>query len=75
MDRNQINITSKRMTEARAALIMDYPFFGYLSLRLQLACAPCGTACTDGERLIFDPEFEKELKTDQEMHCPWMVAP
>ena len=46
---------------------MDYPFFGYLSLRLQLACAPCGTACTDGERLIFDPEFEKELKTDQEM--------
>lgn len=67
MDRNQINITSKRMTEARAALIMDYPFFGYLSLRLQLACAPCGTACTDGERLIFDPEFEKELKTDQEM--------
>ena len=55
------------MTEARAALIMDYPFFGYLSLRLQLACAPCGTACTDGERLIFDPEFEKELKTDQEM--------
>lgn len=27
----------------------------------------CGTACTDGERLIFDPDFAARLKTEKEM--------
>ena len=52
-------------------------FFGHLSMGLQLACAPCKTACTDGNRLIFDPEFAEKL-SEQElqfvtlhevMHC------
>lgn len=54
------------MTEARALLIRDNPFFGHLALGLKLACAPCGTACTDGTRLIFDPDFAEKL-TDREM--------
>lgn len=65
------------MTEARAALIRDNPFFGHLAMGLQPACAPCGTACTDGHRLIFDPEFAEKLSMremqfvtlHEVMHC------
>ena len=67
MDQKQMAITAKRMTEARANLVRDNPFFGHLALGLQLACAPCGTACTDGERLIFDPAFAEQLRTEKEM--------
>lgn len=67
MDPKQVALTANRMTNARAALVRDNPFFGHLALGLQLACAPCGSACTDGERLIFDPEFARQLKTEQEM--------
>lgn len=67
MDKNKVAITAKRMAEARAALIRDNPFFGYLSLHLQLTCAPCSTAATDGSRLYFDPEFAEKLKSDREM--------
>lgn len=67
MDQKQIALTTKRMIDARAVLVRDNPFFGRLSLGLQLACASCGTACTDGERLIFDPDFASRLKTEKEM--------
>lgn len=67
MDQKQMAVTARRMTEARASLVRDYPFFGHLALGLQLACAPCGTACTDGERLIFDPSFAEQLKSGKEM--------
>lgn len=67
MDQKQMAITARRITEARAALVRDNPFFGHLALGLQLACAPCGTACTDGERLIFDPGFAEQLRTEEEI--------
>lgn len=67
MDQMQVALTTKRMVDARAVLVRDNPFFGRLSLGLQLACASCGTACTDGERLIFDPDFAARLETEQEM--------
>lgn len=61
MDQTKVKQTVRRMIEARALLVRDYPFFGHLSMGLQLACAPCETACTDGSRLIFDPEFAEKL--------------
>ena len=67
MDREAVAITAGRMVKARAVLVRDYPFFGYLSLGLRLVCAPCGTACTDGERLIFDPAFAGKLTTEKEL--------
>lgn len=67
MDQNAVAITARRMAQARARLIRDNPFFGHLAMGLQLACAPCGTACTDGERLVFDPAFAEKLETDREM--------
>ena len=77
MDQTKVKQTVRRMIEARALLVRDYPFFGHLSMGLQLACAPCETACTDGSRLIFDPEFaeklsERELQfviLHEVMHC------
>lgn len=67
MDQKKVVITAKRMTDARAKLIRDNPFFGHLAMGLQLACGSCGTACTDGERLFFDPEFAEKLLTQREM--------
>ena len=61
MEQLKVKGTTRRMTEARAVLVRDHPFFGHLSMRLRLACAPCGTACTDGDRLIFDPDFAEKL--------------
>ena len=66
MDEMKVKNTVRRMTEERALLIKNNPFFGHLSLGLQRACAPCKTACTDGSRLIFDPAFAEKL-SDQEL--------
>lgn len=67
MNQKNVALTTKRMIDARTILVRDNPFFGRLALGLQLACASCGTACTDGVRLIFDPTFAEQLKTEQEM--------
>lgn len=67
MDQRATAMTARRMMDARARLIQDNPFFGHLAMGLQLACGPCGTACTDGERLVFDPAFAEKLQTDREM--------
>ncbi len=66
MDQKKAERTVKRMMESRAMLLRETPFFGYLLMHLGLACAPCGTACTDGSRLIFDPEFAEALN-DREL--------
>lgn len=66
MDEMKVKNAVRRMTEERALLIKNNPFFGHLSMGLQLACAPCKTACTDGSRLIFDPAFAEKL-SDQEL--------
>lgn len=67
MDQKAVAMTARRMADARARLIRDSPFFGHLAMGLQLACGPCGTACTDGEKLVFDPDFAEKLQTDREM--------
>lgn len=47
-----------RMTRARAALILDHPFFGALSLRLRLVPDNgIETARTDGKALRYNPQF------------------
>ena len=77
MNQSEMAVTAVRLTDARAVLLRDYPFFGHLTMALQPACAPCGTACTDGSRLIFDPAFagrldEKELGfviLHEVLHC------
>ena len=67
MDEKKQAETARRMMAARAVLIRDNPFFGHLAMGLHPYCAPCGTACTDGRGLYFDPTFAEKLHTDREM--------
>ena len=67
-----------RVREARSVLLLTHPFFGLLSLRLNLIeDAALPTAGVDGKRLIFNPAFidrltQAELKglvAHEVMHC------
>lgn len=73
------------LTKARAALILDQPFFGSLALRLRLVEAtsvgsrPIKTMAVDGKHIFYNPEFVKELSlkhlifvvAHEVMHCVW----
>jgi predicted metal-dependent peptidase len=53
-----MNQTEKKMMVARAALVIDQPFFGALALRLKLVEDPsCKTAWVDGRTLGYNAEF------------------
>lgn len=60
-----------RMTGVRSALLLKYPFYGMLVMNLKLSLASCGTACTDMERIIFDPAFLQKL-SDEELEFVMM---
>ena len=56
----------EKMTRARAALILDHPFFGALSLRLKLiADAQVRTGATNGVDLKYSPSFVDSLTEPQ----------
>lgn len=68
----------QRVREARATLLLTHPFFGVLSLRLDLREEPgIPTAGVDGKRLFFNPAFvdkltQAELKgvvAHEVLHC------
>ena len=76
-DKQIITAAMRRISAARARLVQRHPFFGRLLLRLRYRFAPCGTACTDMENIIFDIDFLGKL-SDAEvefvllhevMHC------
>ncbi len=68
---------SARLTRNRAELLEEFPFFGRLLLRLRFGLSKCGTAYTDMQSIVFDPEFvwrisDEELKfvmLHEVMHC------
>jgi predicted metal-dependent peptidase len=54
------------VTKAVAAIVLDDPFYGYLLLRQEIVQDPdCGTACTNGKRVKYAPEFVKTLSMSQ----------
>lgn len=66
------------MSEARARLVLDHPFFGALALRLRLVeDSSIPTAWTDGVHLGYNPRFIGTLSTEaikglvchEVMHC------
>lgn len=74
----------ERITAARAALVLDHPFFGALVLRLRLVEDPgCKTLWTEGERLGYNPDYVMSLSPSrlqaalahEVLHCagghPW----
>ena len=52
---------AKRLIKARAELIERFPFFGRLLLRLNFGLAKCGTAYTDMQNIVFDPDYANRL--------------
>lgn len=65
------------ISRARAALILDQPFFGTLALRLRPTAGGCKTMATDGRSLFFNPAWVEKQKpaelvgviAHEVMHC------
>jgi len=55
----------KKLTTARSSLLYKEPFYGTLLMKLKFSLAPCGTACTDMERIYWDPEFLGKLTQEE----------
>lgn len=63
-------IAKDKVTKARAALVLDEPFFGSLVLRLKLKeDLSCKTLWTDGSTLGFNPVFVDSLSMDKLKGC------
>lgn len=62
MDKKEI---LRKLTMARASLLLNAPFFGTLLMNLKFSLASCGTACTDMKRIIWDPEFVGKLSLEE----------
>lgn len=80
----QTNAAMDRMVSARVALVLEEPFFGVLSMRLELVPDPtCERAWVDGVHLGFNPAWVLQQTHDrlvatlvhEVMHCahghPW----
>ena len=65
MGKADIRALSRRMTDIRAGLLRDRPFYGRLLLHLQFGYAPCGTAYTDMRHIVFDPAFAESLRDEE----------
>lgn len=66
MNPEKMKAAAQKISDSRAVLIKENPFFGHLAMQMKIAGAPCKTACTDGSRLIFDPDFVEKL-TEREI--------
>lgn len=77
MDKSQLKQAVSRLIKCRSQILGSHPFFGRLLMRMPFGFAECHTACTDMQRIIFDPSFVARL-SDTElcfvmmhevMHC------
>ena len=59
------------MKDTKLRLILDYPFFGNLALSLDfIEDYSIPTAATNGEAIIWNPDFVKPLSNDQKL---WLL--
>jgi predicted metal-dependent peptidase len=66
---NTMNSVKRRLVAARAALVLDHPFFGALALRMDLQEETRGrtsTMATDGRSLFYQKDFVEGC-SDQEL--------
>ncbi len=55
-----------KMTKARTQLLLKYPFFGSIALRLDMKEDPeCLTMWTDGKSLGYSPDFVEKLEQEE----------
>jgi predicted metal-dependent peptidase len=82
-----ITTAAEKISKARAALVIQFPFFGSLALRLRvLECDTIKTADVDGTTMRYNPAFIDGLSiaecaglwAHETMHCalghPWRIA-
>ena len=55
----------KKLTLARTSLLYKEAFYGTLLMKLKFSLAPCETACTDMERIMWDPQFLHRLTQEE----------
>ncbi|QJB56941.1 VWA-like domain-containing protein [Pseudodesulfovibrio sp. zrk46] len=56
----------KKLIKARTRLLLEHPFFGSLSLRMEPKEDPhCATAWTDGRTLAYNPTYVAGLRDEQ----------
>ena len=61
-----------RLSDARITLLLDFPFFGQLALRLDAVIdSSVDTAATDGRQIIFNPNF---CATLDDAELAWLYA-
>ena len=66
---NTVNTIKRRLVAARAVLVLDHPFFGALSLRMNIEEETRGrtrTMATDGRSLFYDKDYVRGC-SDQEL--------
>lgn len=72
MTKPAISTAAQKMAKARAALVIQFPFWGSLALRLQLAeCDTIKTADVDGRTMRYNPAFVDGLSIAE---CAGLVA-
>lgn len=62
---DELKKLAMRLTNIRAQIVKELPFFGRLLLHLQFGFADCETAYTDQKRIVFDPKFANRLNNDE----------
>lgn len=56
----------KRISKAKTSLILEHPFIGTIALNMPTVISDAvPTAATNGKRIIFNPDFVKELTDEQ----------
>lgn len=55
----------KRLIDARKDILLKYPFFGNLLMRVKFGMAACGTAYTNMKYIVVDPDFVMKLDDDE----------
>ena len=63
--KQRLRTLSGRLTKVREGIRADLSFLGRLLLGLKSGFAPCGTAFTDMQRVVFDPEFAEKLSEEE----------
>lgn len=72
LSNSEEEVQINRVIRARCQMLMAFPFFGILALKLQLEVDyGTSTAATDGDKLYFNPNF---IKTLSEPQLNWLVV-
>ncbi len=61
MDAVHLRELGAHLVQTRASLVYQQPFFARLLMHLPFGFAPCETAYTDMQKIVFDPAFVQRL--------------